>query len=285
MPAALDRESRSTLAALLGTMRFSLAISESADRTLGEGLAGNAEIQVLLVIAAAPGIGPSGIAEQVRRSRSAVSRSLSVLEGARLVRAVPDQADGRRWRLHLTPRGLRRVAAFEQDLARTCADHDALLRQILADLDSRTVPTVRRVLPSEAARSMSAAGMAYLEALEAEVSGLQGSGWAERFALAVLARDGAGSPSALSAELGLSRARISGVVAALTERRLVVGSTSPADRRRVVLRPTSRGRLQLLAMLDVFGRFGPMLGEALRLARAAGTTGAERRRPGVAEGA
>jgi DNA-binding MarR family transcriptional regulator len=105
---------------LASIVRLNLLVTDAMEAIAGREGVAFADYLVLGVVRRSPSgrSSPSAIAETLRRTTGGMSLALDRLEGAGLVRRLPDASDGRRVVVELTGRGERLARAVNDELHR-----------------------------------------------------------------------------------------------------------------------------------------------------------------------
>jgi DNA-binding MarR family transcriptional regulator len=108
----------------------------------------SAQIDLLVVVEAEPGIGVAAAARALHLAGNSVSALVNILVAAELLRRETDPADRRAARLYLTPAARRRLARYRQSRADLVGR--ALDRVGPADREAieRALPALQRLLES-----------------------------------------------------------------------------------------------------------------------------------------
>ena len=107
-------------------------------RAVGMGVT-RAQWKVLFRLERFPGLRQIELAEMLDVEPITLSRIVDRLEESGLVQRVPDPADRRAWRLHVT-------AQAQPLIAKLHGVADVMIAQALADLDAKDIETTRTVL-------------------------------------------------------------------------------------------------------------------------------------------
>lgn len=257
------------LPGLLLLDRYTREITELAAVCVGQGSVDNRSIQILVELYERPGLSPSEIARRLSLSRSAVSRSLKLLDDEQLVKRSPRTGDRRSSSLKLSDTGRRRIRAFRVQLGDFFHQNASLVTSALhafeVDLGPDTLSP--QLDPLAVVQRMGEAGGPYVDDVVVALEGRGESDFVARSAVALLLHHRAMRPSQLGAILGLS----SSSVTALLDRLERAGSLRrryghvAEDRRAVVVELTAQGRRASRIQLEVFGRHAEQLGHAMAL--------------------
>lgn len=233
-------------------------------RPLGPGLGSNRPIQLLLGIHHAPGITASALARSLNASNSSISRSLAPMFAAGVIRQVRDKRDGRVHHLLLTPKGRRRVLAFERRLREHFLEIEPVVKEILTLLCAPLPqPGGEPAPPLETAAGMARAGLAYTQDVRAANRARRVHERTDRFALLLL-RVGPVRPCDLADQIGLSSSGIFDLVNRLESHRLARRRAGDLDDGRgVLIELTSRGADAVEAEIAVLERHAAALAASL----------------------
>jgi DNA-binding MarR family transcriptional regulator len=277
-PAGPERLGRALL--LLNTL--SVDMTHVAATALGrDELAANRDVQILLLVRRAGGLTPTDIAGTAGMSRSAVSRVLTRLESAKLVRRQQGAADHRTVQVTLSRTGHQRVLALQRQLVQYVRSNEPRIREFVELLH---VPPAG-IGPEPSDFLMAVEHMGHIgellrrDGLSAVAPyGVQGT--TERFALSLIHDHVRVRPSQLAAELHLTSSGISALLDRLDAAGLVLRrhDVTPEDRRAVVVQLTERGTDVARALLEVLQRHSHEVGlsfaRALDAASVAGSASA-----------
>jgi DNA-binding MarR family transcriptional regulator len=131
-----------TLAEVVARLRRALRRAVRADLT--KQTLPVAQIEVLQLLAERPGLRSGEVGEALLLAPTTISTLVGALLSARLIERAPDPADRRAWHLHLTSRGTRELARWQQSNKR-------VLRDAMAALGAADRQALRGALPALAA--------------------------------------------------------------------------------------------------------------------------------------
>ena len=252
--------------ALLLLQRYSNAMTRIAVDSLVEGDGTNNEVGLLLSLHFDGPQSPSELAQARALDRSQTSRMLRRLEAAGMVTRAADRKDGRRSTVRLTPRGRRRIEAFDAALSEYFVTSAPMMSEALTLMGVQPSPGDPPVGGAlESAARLTAVGQAFVARAVEELGPFGvGNDTGERFVLGLLLARGAQRPGTLADALerspAFTSARLGRLEAAgLVTRRLEGGS----DGRAVLVDLTATGRLAAEVYLRAFAADAAQIGEAL----------------------
>lgn len=267
-----ERSSRSEALSQLLVLLIdcSVDLTQVAEDTLGPHGVANRDLGLLLTVHRTPGLTPSLLADRLGLSRSVVSKALRRFQQGGLVRRDVDPSDHRLFRVTLTPKGRRRVAAFEANLGGWFASHAARVRDVLSLVEPEIPPESDKaaaLAPLDVAAQLSRAGSAYVAEVVPALTAY-GIGLAtDRFAVSLIHAHGQLRPAQLGTALHLTSSGTSTMLDRLEEAGLINRLREPGhpDRRAVTLTLTPRGNQAADIALDTLDRHATGLCPALRL--------------------
>lgn len=266
---AEDPERESLSRALVALCRYSVEMTEVAHQSLGHEATENRDIEMVLTLNRAGSLTPTEMAVATGAPRSSVSRALNRLESAGLIVRRPDSRDKRSVLIVLTPKGRRRVTAFEGRLDLFFLGQEPLVKEAfdLLDLPLPSANPSRRVDLISATTEVTSAGAAFAREATAQLGPFGVGEFADRFTVALLQLYGTQRPTQIADELRLTPSGTSGLLTRLERAGLITRQhdLTPGDRRAVVVELTQLGQEAASLQLDIFARHSEDLTRALSL--------------------
>lgn len=219
-----------------------------------------AQFAVLLALSRMPGADQGKVAAISALDKSSVSEIVRRLVARGYIEARPDPSDGRKQSLHATGEAVKLVTSYGRSLQRADAEFLAplsLVEQTWLLTQMRLIAFSRRPdmslhTPSEVPDGLSIAEtnwamgrlirialQTYNAAWTAQVGSVVSP--VGSALLRVLVEAAPADQRSLGEALSLDKASMAGLVARLSEQRYVESSVDPGDRRRKIVRATSKG--------------------------------------------
>lgn len=239
--------------------RVSVAMTNAIADAVGQAGASNQGVQILYRLQTSRELSQSDLVDGLDADRAQVSRLLTTLEKRGLVERRPDPDHGRARLVRVTNAGRAAINRYEAAMAASLREQAETIRALLVALGTHAEPPAPS--PSRAVvEHMAVSGQRFTAGMAPNAIKHGFGGPENGRVLRVIARHGQVRPTDIADTLDVALPRVSKATAVLEQRGLITRShPAGADRRRVLLALTPRGRSAILDTLEAFRRHHPVV--------------------------